>query len=167
MISNQTIKTGTDARFISVCGTKPLFFVVLMLLSTAVMLPAIELNVPRQGVVQNVPVEAPWNGCLLVREGPGMNWPVKGYVTNGTAVKIEATDGAWYRISSPKTGYVYSTYVKITETETLDSSNERALTLEEIVENSKPWTRDANLEERKKLLESNDTAPAPQLPARP
>lgn len=167
MISKQKLKTGTDARFFSVCGPQPLFFMILLLLSAAVMLPAVELNVPRQGVVQDVPVEAPWNGCLLVREGPGMNWPIKGYVANGTAVKIEATDGAWYRISSPKTGYVYSTYVKITETETLDSSNERALTLEEIVENSKPWTRDANLEERKKLLESNDTAPAPQLPARP
>ncbi len=167
MVSNQTIKTSQKRQFPASFGLKPLLLAGLLLSGTIATLPAVELNVPRQGVVQNVPVEAPWNGCLLVREGPGTNWPIKGYVTNGTAIKIEATDGAWYRISLPKTGYVYSTYVKITETETLDSSNERALTLEEIVENSNPWTRDNNLEERKKLLDNNDTSPAPQLPVAP
>lgn len=131
-------------------------------------LPAAELSVARQGVVENVPLQAPYNGCLLVREGPGTTTPIKGNVTNGTTVQIEATEGAWYKISAPLAGYVYSTYVKITDTSTIDTTNlTHALTLEEIVENSKPWTRDANLEERKKILADNDSTTPPELPANP
>jgi hypothetical protein len=39
---------------------------------------AVELNVAREGIVKNVPLQDPYNGCLIVREGPGMEYPVKG-----------------------------------------------------------------------------------------
>ncbi|HPT47824.1 MAG TPA: SH3 domain-containing protein [Candidatus Rifleibacterium sp.] len=131
-------------------------------------LQAVELNIPRQGIVENVPAEEPYNGCLLVREGPGGSSAVKGYVTNGTTVQIEATDGAWYKITAPKTGYVYSTYVKITETATIDpATRDKPLSLEEIAENSDPWNRATDLDEKQKLLENNDNETLPGMPANP
>lgn len=144
-------------------------------LATLVLAPAMELAAevlaaPRLGVVQNVPLAAPWNGCLLVRDGPNTNSKILGHVINGTTVRIEATEGAWYKISSPMTGYVYGTYVKITEADTppVNPSNQtQALTLEEIVIKADPSPREKRLEERRKFLEDNDTSPPPQLPSRP
>ena len=128
--------------------------------------PAVELNAVRKGIIQNVPTQAPWNGCLLVREGPNTSSPIKGYVPNGATVQVEATDGAWYRISAPQTGYVYGTYVKIVDSGDTPAGRPNALTLEEIVIKATPLTRERRLEERRKLLEDNDTAPPPELPAR-
>ncbi len=140
----------------------------LLILGMTGIATAAELSTPRQGVVENVPVEEPYNGCLLVREGAGGNSKILGYVPNGTTVQIEATDGAWYKISSPKTGYVYSSFVRITETVPIDAANrDKALSLEEIVDNSDPWTRDKNLAERQKLLEDNLKAAPPELPEKP
>ncbi|MDD3148594.1 MAG: SH3 domain-containing protein [Candidatus Riflebacteria bacterium] len=157
---------GLAEKFVA--GSLFLAIVTGPVLSSPPRLSAAELSVPRQGVVENVPPQSPYNGCLLVREGPGTTTPVKGNVANGTTVQIEATEGAWYKISAPLAGYVYSTYVKITDTTTIDTTNlTHALTLEEIVENSKPWTRDANLEERKKILADNDSTTPPELPANP
>ena len=128
--------------------------------------PAVELNAARKGIIQNVPTQAPWNGCLLVREGPNTTSPVKGYVPNGATVQIEATDGAWYKISAPQTGYVYGTYVKIVDAGETQAGRTNALTLEEIVIRANPLSRNRRLEERRKLLEDNDTSPLPELPAR-
>ncbi len=142
--------------------------VFLLILGITCIATAADLSAPRQGIVENVPVEEPYNGCLLVREGAGGNSKILGYVPNGTTVQIEATDGAWYKISSPKTGYVYSSFVRITETVPIDAANrDKALSLEEIVDNSDPWTRDKNLAERQKLLEDNLKAAPPELPEKP
>lgn len=145
----------------------PVFIIALLLLFNHAV-SAVELSVARQGRIENVPVEAPYNGCLLVREGPGMEFPIRGYVANGETVQIEAGEGSWYKISSPKTGYIWAGYVKITDTQTVDTSTAgNALPLETIVENANPWTRELNLDERQKLLEDNDTSTPPELPAMP
>jgi len=129
---------------------------------------AVELNVARQGEIRNVPVESPYNGCLLVREGPDMQSPIKGHVTNGSTVQIEAAAGSWYKISSPLNGYIWASYVTVTDSQTVDTSNlTKALDLETIVENANPWTREENLPARQKLLEDNDTATPPELPVAP
>ena len=145
------------------------FFVTfLMIVLTAVTGFTVELNVARQGEIRNVPVESPYNGCLLVREGPNMESPVKGHVNNGETVQIEAAAGSWYKISAPLSGYVWASYVKVTDSQTVDTSNmTKALDLEIIVENASPWTRDDNLPGRQKLAEENDTATPPELPTAP
>lgn len=117
---------------------------------------AVELNVAREGIVKNVPLQDPYNGCLIVREGPGMEYPVKGHVVNGDRVTIEATSGSWYKISAPKTGYVWASYIAVTDSQTVDTDNlTRPLGLETIVENSDPQTRDQKRPERQQLLETN------------
>ncbi len=129
---------------------------------------AVELNVARQGEIRNVPVESPYNGCLLVREGPNMESPIKGHVTNGSTVQIEGAAGSWYKISSPLNGYIWASYVTVTDSQTVDTSNlTKALDLETIVENANPWTREENLPARQKLLEDNDTTTPPELPPAP
>ncbi|HAE41141.1 MAG TPA: hypothetical protein DCG57_21275 [Candidatus Riflebacteria bacterium] len=134
--------------------------VVLMVIAvismTAMQTVAVELNVARQGEVKNVPLQAPYNGCLIVREGPGMDYPVKGHVVNGDTVTIEATSGSWYKITAPLSGYIWSSYVTITDSQTIETSNMTTpLDLETIVNNSDPWTRAQKLPERQQLLENN------------
>ncbi|NLF97855.1 MAG: SH3 domain-containing protein [Candidatus Riflebacteria bacterium] len=127
-----------------------------VLLLLAGMAAAVELNVAREGIVKNVPLQDPYNGCLIVREGPGMEYPVKGHVVNGDRVTIESTSGSWYKISAPKTGYVWASYISVTDSQTVDTTNlTRPLGLETIVENSDPQARDQKLPERQQLLETN------------
>lgn len=128
----------------------------LIMILAAVQANAVELNVARQGEVKNVPLQAPYNGCLIVREGPGMDSPAKGHVVNGDTVTIEATSGSWYKISSPLSGYVWSSYVAVTENQTVDTNTmTKPLDLGTIVNNSNPETRDQKLPERQQLLEKN------------
>lgn len=149
-------------------GRYALIFAVLMAILVTAGSFAVELNVARQGEIRNVPVESPYNGCLLVREGPNMESPVKGHVTNGSTVQIEAASGSWYKISAPLSGYIWASYVKVTDSQTVDTGNmTKALDLETIVENANPWTREENLPARQKLVEENDTATPPELPAAP
>ncbi len=127
-----------------------------------------DLSTPRKGLVQNVPIGSPWNGCLLVRDGPNTSSTILGHVINGTFVQVVATEGAWYKISLPMTGYVYGTYVKFVDQETPDSgqgNQTKTVTLDEIVIKAEPWTRVKMLEERRRLLEQNDTAPSSRTPS--
>jgi len=127
-----------------------------------------DLSTPRKGLVQNVPLGSPWNGCLLVRDGPNTSSTILGHVINGTFVQVIATEGAWYKISSPMVGYVYGTYVKFVDQDTPDSgqgNQTKPVTLEEIVIKAEPWTRVKMIEERRRLLEQNDTAPPSRTPS--
>ncbi|HOT29098.1 MAG TPA: SH3 domain-containing protein [Candidatus Ozemobacteraceae bacterium] len=131
-------------------------------------LAAEDLATPRKGLVQNVPLATPWNGCLLVRDGPNTNSTILGHVINGTFVQVEATEGAWYKISSPMTGYVYGTYVRFVDPETPSTGQGNptiAVPLEELVLKAEPWTRVKMLEERRRLLEQNDTASSSGMPS--
>jgi uncharacterized protein YgiM (DUF1202 family) len=117
---------------------------------------AAELNIPRQGVVKNVPVQEPYNGCLIVREGPGMEYPVKGHVVNGDTVTIEGTSGNWFKISSPKSGYVWASYLTVTDFDTVESTSlGRPLSLDMQSEGEIPETLNRKLPERQQLLEDN------------
>ena len=139
----------------------PLFYraalsLLIPVLLIATHVSAIELNIARQGEVKNVPVQAPYNGCLIVREGPGTEYPVKGHVNNGDTVTIEGASGSWYRISAPLSGYVWSSYVTVTDSQTVDTANmTKPLDLETIVNNSDPWNREQNLPARQQLLDDN------------
>jgi len=128
----------------------------LIIMLVAMQAAAVELNVARQGVVKNVPTQEPYNGCLIVREGPGMEYPVKGHVVNGDTVTIDGTSGNWFRITAPKSGYVWASYITVTDFDTIESENmDKPIDLETLVDNSKPEDFDYNLAERKKLLEDN------------
>ena len=48
---------------------------------------------------------------LNVRSGPGYGYSVIGTLSHGTVVNTVATSGAWTKINSPKTGWVYSAYL--------------------------------------------------------
>ncbi|PKL47756.1 MAG: hypothetical protein CVV42_12095 [Candidatus Riflebacteria bacterium HGW-Riflebacteria-2] len=128
----------------------------LLMLLVNLLTTAAELNIARQGIVKNVPLQDPYNGCLIVREGPGMEYPVKGHVVNGDTVTIEGTSGNWFKISSPKSGYVWASYIAVTDFDTIDSGSlGKPLPLEMVVEGAKPETLDQKLPERQKLLEDN------------
>ncbi|MBU1105504.1 MAG: SH3 domain-containing protein [Candidatus Riflebacteria bacterium] len=127
-----------------------------VLLLITIQSSAVELNVARQGEVKNVPVQQPYNGCLIVREGPGMEYPVKGHVVNGDTVTIEGASGSWYRISAPIAGYIWSSYIAVTDSQTVDTANmTKPLDLETIVNNADPLAREQNLPARQQLLEDN------------
>ncbi|MEQ8155680.1 MAG: SH3 domain-containing protein [Clostridiaceae bacterium] len=54
---------------------------------------------------------------LNVREGPGTNYSVIGFVLNGESIEILSSEGNWYKIqystvTGKKQGYVLKTYVK-------------------------------------------------------
>ncbi len=142
--------------------------VFLMIVVAALPLAAVQLNVARTGVVANVPLEAPYNGCLVVREGPGFEHAVKGHVVNGTSVTIDSGQGSWYRITAPMTGYVWASYVKITDAETVNTENmSQALSLNDIVRNADPWKRDKNLQQRRELEENSGLLPIPGVDQQP
>lgn len=127
-----------------------------MLTNPSSQICAVELKIARQGMVKDVPTQAPYNGCLVVREGPGMEYPVKGHVVNGDTVTIGGTSGSWCKITAPLTGYVWASYLEITGSETVDSANlTRPLDLDTISDNSDSPYRDQNLPQRQKILEDN------------
>ena len=51
---------------------------------------------------------------LNVRSGPGYGYSIIGTLRYGTVVNTVSTSGAWTKINSPKTGWVYSAYLKDT-----------------------------------------------------
>jgi len=54
---------------------------------------------------------------LNVRENPSTSTKVIGQIPNGSKVEIIETSNGWYKVSyNGKTGWVYSSYVKVTET---------------------------------------------------
>ncbi len=61
---------------------------------------------------------APWAGAhtvnvdsLNVRSGAGTTYSIVGTLKKGTEVATVSTSGSWTKISSPLTGWVYSTYL--------------------------------------------------------
>lgn len=52
---------------------------------------------------------------LNVRTSPGEGSPKIGALNQGTSVTIVAVTNGWYKISSPMSGYVHGSYVKVTE----------------------------------------------------
>jgi len=115
---------------------------------------------PRAGIVKNVPTDPKYNGCLVVRKGPGMSFPVLGHIVNGDAVVIEGTEGSWMKISSPKSGYVWASYIEITDTEPLEPDKvKEPLPLEVIMFNSNPEKRAKQFEKRQQLLRDAYTMP--------
>lgn len=63
-------------------------------------------------------------GRLNVRTGAGLNNTAFTQLPNGTTVEVIGQEGDWYLIRLPeKTGYVYSEYLTVTETETVISGS--------------------------------------------
>lgn len=60
---------------------------------------------------------------LYVRKGPGMSYASITALTKNTQVTILSVSGSWYKITSGSiTGYVYGTYITVTESEETDDS---------------------------------------------
>ena len=52
---------------------------------------------------------------LRVRSGPGFDYGFSEYLSLNTTVSICAVSGEWYKITSPSSGYVHSSFVTVTE----------------------------------------------------
>jgi hypothetical protein len=66
------------------------------------------------------------------------------------------------------TGYVWASYVKITDAETVNTENmSQALSLNDIVRNADPWKRDKNLQQRRELEENSGLLPIPGVDQQP
>ena len=48
---------------------------------------------------------------LNVRSGAGFGYAILGTLTRGTVVNVVGTSGAWSQINSPRSGWVYSSYL--------------------------------------------------------
>ena len=59
---------------------------------------------------------------LNVREQPSTSSNIVGILSSGETVTITAKNGAWYKIFSPKVGYVHSDYIKLDEN--INNNNE-------------------------------------------
>ncbi len=59
---------------------------------------------------------------LNVRTGPGYGYSIIGTLSRGTVVNTVSTSGSWTKINSPKTGWVYSSYLANTSHTTTTSS---------------------------------------------
>ena len=92
---------------------------------------------------------------LRVRTGPGFEYDFTQYLSLNTTVSICAVSGDWYKITSPASGYVHSSFVTVTEygeapegelESGLESTaeEEEDLTAELTPEESKKTGRDVN-----------------------
>jgi hypothetical protein len=85
---------------------------------------------------------------------------IVGHVSNGDTVTIEGTSGSWYLISAPIRGYIWASYVQITDSEPLDPAKvQNPLPLDVIMYNSNSETRLDRIEERKEYLDDNYQPP--------
>jgi hypothetical protein len=91
---------------------------------------------PSRGVIANVPTTDPYWGNALVLERPDTNARRLGALQNGTEVTIAESSGYYTRITSPKTGWVGTRLITITETEAIDPKAPE--TIESLLFNSKP-----------------------------
>ena len=62
------------------------------------------------------------SGGLNLRTGPGYGYSVIRVLANGTQVNTVGTSGAWTKINSPATGWVYSAYLQNTAHTTTSTS---------------------------------------------
>ena len=53
---------------------------------------------------------------LNVRKRPSSSSEKLCTLDKGTEVTIESVSGRWYKISSPRSGYVYDAHIKVTDT---------------------------------------------------
>jgi hypothetical protein len=128
------------------------------------------LSEPRRGVVQNVPTADPYYGNLVIRQGPSLQTPSIGFVSNGDEVTIVGTSGSFMQISSPKSGFVWASYLKITEWgQSQIVPGQDPLPLETIVNNTSALSIRQNLQERQQLLPDEPTLDPGELggPAAP
>lgn len=68
---------------------------------------------PQKGVVTGVSTDPQYNGNLLILDLPSLSAPKIGFVSNGTEVTVEEEQLTFYRISSPKAGWVWSSFIKL------------------------------------------------------
>ena len=51
------------------------------------------------------------SSSVHLRSGPGTGYDILTTLSQGTVVRVESISGSWSRISSPRSGYVYSSYL--------------------------------------------------------
>lgn len=111
---------------------------------------------PKLGVVTGVPTEAPYGGNLIVRLGSSLQSGILGYVSNGDEVTIEAQEGMFYKISAPQAGYIWTTYVRVTEERPAPKTKNEPWALEETVSATKLPANETPAPDGKKFRSSFD-----------
>ena len=120
-------------------------FVLLSLLCVATVMTLYAETIPIKGYTTA-------QDGLRVRTGPGFEYEFTQYLSLNTTVSICAVSGEWYKITSPASGYIHSSYVTVTEygeapegeLESESETEEEDLTAELTPEESKKVGRDVN-----------------------
>ncbi len=97
-------------------------FMILSILGLAVSIYA--ETIPTKGYVSA-------NSGLNVRKGPSSNSEKLGALEKGQTVTIESVSGNWYKISSPKSGYVFSQHIVVTDSKEIEDEDASKLSPEE------------------------------------
>ncbi len=103
---------------------KKAFFLFMMLSILGLGVSIYAETIPTKGYVSA-------NSGLNVRKGPSSNSGKVGVLAKGTTVTIVSVSGKWYKISSPKSGYVFSQHIVVTDSKEVEDEDESKLSPEE------------------------------------
>lgn len=103
---------------------KKAFFLFMMLSILGLGVSIYAETIPTKGYVSA-------NSGLNVRKGPSSNSGKVGVLEKGTTVTIVSVSGKWYKISSPKSGYVFSQHIVVTDSKEVEDEDESKLSPEE------------------------------------
>lgn len=103
---------------------KKAFFLFMMLSILGLGVSIYAETIPTKGYVSA-------NSGLNVRKGPSSNSGKVGVLEKGTTVTIVSVSGKWYKISSPKSGYVFSQHIVVTDSKEVEDEDDSKLSPEE------------------------------------
>ena len=103
---------------------KKAFFLFMMLSIFGLVVSIYAETIPTKGYVSA-------NSGLNVRKGPSSNSGKVGVLEKGTTVTIVSVSGKWYKISSPKSGYVFSQHIVVTDSKEVEDEDDSKLSPEE------------------------------------
>ena len=103
---------------------KKAFFLFMMLSIFGLALSIYAETIPTKGYVNA-------DSGLNVRKGPSSNTEKIGALEKGVTVTIESVSGNWYKISSPKSGYVFSQHIVVTDSKEVEDEDDSKLSPEE------------------------------------
>ena len=92
---------------------------------------------PKVGIVTGVPLQANYGGNLIVRSSASLESSIVGHVSNGDEVTIDHQEGSFYRITAPKSGYIWASYVRVTEERPKPKDKNVPWSQEEVVSSTK------------------------------
>lgn len=103
---------------------KKIFFLFMMFSILGLAVSICAETIPTKGYVSA-------ESGLNVRKGPSSNSGKVGVLEKGTTVTIVSVSGKWYKISSPKSGYVFSQHIVVTDSKEVEDEDDSKLSPEE------------------------------------